>query len=292
VNGFRHTNKSQANGCGYSNCTSRFLVLFQRVLKQRLPTWAERVRGAERLQNADSYRRLTGGAGTQRWLGPTGPTPQPAAIPSCRTPLPRPYSPRHGPRLPNARMRSASPAGGRGTRATPQPIAATGCTGPAPLQAAPRHAPGPPVCDKRSRGTTQEGRAGPYRSSRAVIRSPARPGRRSARTRPSRTRSSNACGAASRRREGCRGGPGVRFPRAIRPSEFLSVGADRCWRGSAAWSSPVSWTLTGGDCQPREFGASGPGRPSTSFASRSGSSAGPSSPRATAAWARAVATRT
>ena len=53
---------------------------------------------------------------------------------------------------------------------------------------------------------------------------------------------------------------------------------------------PVSWTLTGGDCQPREFGASGPGRSSTSFASRSGSSAGPSSPRATAAWARAVAT--
>jgi hypothetical protein len=73
--------------------------------------------------------------------------------------------------------------------------------------------------------------------------------------------------------------------------KFLSVGADRCWRGSAAaWSPPVSWTLTGGDSQARRFGDSGPGRPSTSFASRSGSSAGPSSPRATAAWARAVAT--
>ena len=76
-------------------------------------------------------------------------------------------------------------------------------------------------------------------------------------------------------------------------SAFMS---SLCWRRSVlAWVGrglvpPVSWTLTGGDCQPREFDASGPGRSSTSFASRSGSSAGPSSPRATAAWARAVAT--
>ena len=62
--------------------------------------------------------------------------------------------------------------------------------------------------------------------------------------------------------------------------KFLSIGADRVGVGRPR----------PGDSQARRFEDSGPGRPSTSFASRSGSSAGPSSPQATAAWARAVAT--